>query len=84
MNTGFWILFVLLVVLFTFALYRQEDFGPVLKRLLEQAAKLVPRMVCALIAAGFIAELLPKEEISHLMGENAGIWLYRWQLLLVF
>ena len=34
---------------------------------------LVPRMLFALIAAGFIAKLIPKEAIAGLLGEDAGL-----------
>jgi uncharacterized membrane protein YraQ (UPF0718 family) len=30
-------------------------------------------MLCALIAAGFIAQLIPKEAIARLLGEDAGL-----------
>ncbi|MBL4646621.1 MAG: hypothetical protein COA52_01760 [Hyphomicrobiales bacterium] len=74
MSVGFWVLFVLFLVLLALAIRRQEDPGPVLKRVLEQGAKLVPRMICALVAAGFVAELLPKQAISQFMGADAGLW----------
>ena len=37
------------------ALRRREPAGPVLKRMVEQFAKLVPRMLCALLGASFLA-----------------------------
>ncbi|MBT8455166.1 MAG: hypothetical protein HKO95_02825 [Rhodobacteraceae bacterium] len=70
---GFFVLLALLVVLLGIALRRGEDFGPVVKRFIEQFAMLVPRMLCALVAAGFIAQLLPKEAIARLLGDEAGI-----------
>lgn len=73
MNIGFWALFGVLVVLLLIAILRREPPGPILKRLIEQTAKLFPRMVCALIAAGFVAELLPKETISQYLGADAGV-----------
>lgn len=42
-------------------------------RALEQFFLLVPRMICALIAAGFIAQLIPGEFIAHYLGQGAGI-----------
>lgn len=74
MNFGTLTLLILLVGLFAQALRRQEDFGPIVRRFVEQFAMLVPRMVCALIAAGFIAELIPKEAIAGLLGADAGLW----------
>ena len=73
MNTGFLVLFVLLAGLLALAVYRGEDFGPVAKRFLEQFAMLVPRMLCALVAAGFIAQLIPKQAIASLLGDDAGL-----------
>ncbi len=73
MNSGFFVLLALLAVLIGIALRSRTDFGPILKRLFEQFAKLVPRMLCALIAAGFIAELIPKATISGYLGADAGL-----------
>jgi uncharacterized membrane protein YraQ (UPF0718 family) len=73
MNIGFSILFAVLAVLAVIAWRRREDPAPVLRRFIEQFANLVPRMVCALIAAGFIAELIPKEAIASLLGQKAGL-----------
>lgn len=70
---GFLVLVVLLLVLLAIAIRRGEDFGPVVKRFIEQFAMLVPRMLCALVAAGFIAQLLPKEAIARLLGDEAGL-----------
>lgn len=44
-----------------------------LMRAVEQFAKLVPRMLCALIAAGFVAKLIPTEFISRFLGAEAGL-----------
>lgn len=74
MSIGFNILFGLFLVLLGLALYRREDPGPIVRRGVEQLAKLLPRMICALIAAGFVAELLPKTVISAFLGAEAG-WL---------
>lgn len=73
MSVGFLSLLGLLGVLLTLALRRKEDFGPVVRRFLEQFSVLVPRMLCALVAAGFIAELIPKEAISAFLGADAGV-----------
>lgn len=42
------------------------------QRAVEQLAKLGPRMICALIASGFIAKLIPAAFISRFLGEDAG------------
>jgi uncharacterized membrane protein YraQ (UPF0718 family) len=60
--------------LLVLAVRRSEDPAPVAKRFVEQFAMLVPRMLCALIAAGFVAELLPKEAIGRMLGSEAGLW----------
>ena len=73
MNFGLMILVSLLAILLAMALRRGEDFGPVVKRFIEQFAMLVPRMLCALVAAGFIAQLLPKEAIASMLGDDAGL-----------
>ncbi len=66
-------MFGLLLALVSLALHRKERFGPVAARFIEQFAMLVPRMLCALVAAGFIAQLIPKEAIARLLGEEAGL-----------
>jgi uncharacterized membrane protein YraQ (UPF0718 family) len=43
------------------------------ERAVEQGAHLVPRMICALIAAGFIAKLMPSDLIARYLGSEAGI-----------
>jgi uncharacterized membrane protein YraQ (UPF0718 family) len=73
-SIGFWALVILLLGLVATAIRQRQPAGPVVQRLIEQFAKLVPRMLCALVAAGFIAEMIPRETISGLMGADAG-WL---------
>ena len=73
MSFGLLILMVLLGILLALAIYQRHDFGPVVKRFIEQFGMLVPRMLCALVAAGFIAKLIPKEAIASMLGEDAGL-----------
>jgi len=73
MNIGFLVLFSLLGVLLAIALGRGQDFGPAVRRFAEQFAMLVPRMLCALVAAGFIAQLIPKQAIAQMLGDDAGL-----------
>ena len=73
MNIGFAILVLILVALVAIAYRQKADPAPAAKRLIEQFANLVPRMLCALVAAGFIAELIPKEAIASLLGKDAGL-----------
>lgn len=74
MSVGFLALIVLLAILLVLALRQGQDFGLITRRFIEQFGMLVPRMLCALIAAGFIAQLLPKEAIAGLLGPEAGLW----------
>lgn len=62
------------VVLGAYALRRRDgSFTGGLQRAVEQFAKLVPRMLCALIAAGFVAKLIPTDLISRFLGADAGV-----------
>ncbi len=74
MNPGFLLLLALLGILVAVAARQEVEFGPIAKRFLEQFLKLVPRMLCALVAAGFIAELIPKQTIASFLGPEAGLW----------
>ena len=73
MSLGLVILWGLLLILVAMAVARAD--GTVergAQRAIEQLAKLGPRMICALIASGFIAKLIPATFISRFMGEEAG------------
>jgi uncharacterized membrane protein YraQ (UPF0718 family) len=72
-SVGLLVLLGLLAVLVGIALRQGQDFGRITKRLIEQFALLVPRMLCALVAAGFVAELIPRETISGYLGADAGL-----------
>ena len=50
-----------------------KSFQKGLVRGLEQFTIIVPRMICALIAAEFVAMLIPAEVISQFLGDEAGI-----------
>ena len=72
-NPGVLVIYVLLLVLGTAALSRGHgSFQQGLIRGAEQLIKLLPRMLCALVAAGFLAMLLPTEVISSFLGAEAG------------
>lgn len=43
-----------------------------LRRAAEQSLVLVPRLILALIAAGFVVQLIPNEIIGRYLGEGAG------------
>ncbi len=73
MSVGLIFLGTVLAGLAALTLWQRHDVGPILKRFIEQFGMLVPRMLCALVAAGFIAQLIPKEAIAGLLGEDAGL-----------
>jgi uncharacterized protein len=74
MNAGVLILVALLLMLGALALARRDGtFLAGMERALEQFARLVPRMVCALLAAGFVAKLIPSELIAGWLGADAGL-----------
>ena len=73
MSFGLLVLVILLAILVALALYQRQDFGPAVKRFIEQFGMLVPRMLCALVAAGFIAKLMPQKTIASLLGDDAGL-----------
>lgn len=72
MSIGVLSLLVVFAGLLGLAFWKKLATGPVVKRFVEQFFKLVPRMLCALVAAGFIAELIPKQTISSYLGADAG------------
>ena len=74
MNAGIPILSVLLLALAALALARRDGtFRAGMARTFEQFARLVPRMLCALLAAGFVAKLIPSALIAAHLGASAGL-----------
>ncbi len=72
-SPGVLVIYVLLIILGTAALFRgQESFRRGLIRGAEQVIRLLPRMLSALVAAGFLAKLIPTEIISAYAGADAG------------
>lgn len=72
--TGVLVLLVVYVVLAGMALTRRDGtFRRAVRRTMEQFWVLAPRMICALIAAGFIAKLIPSAVIARFLGEDAGV-----------
>jgi uncharacterized membrane protein YraQ (UPF0718 family) len=73
-NVGLLLLGLAAVALAVVALRQGNDtFTRGLQRAAEQAAHLVPRMICALIGAGFIGKLMPSDLIAQHLGSEAGI-----------
>lgn len=74
MSAGILILYSMAGILMAMALSRGDgSFRLGLRRALEQFLILAPRMFCALIAAGFIAKLIPSEFIARYLGSEAGM-----------
>jgi uncharacterized membrane protein YraQ (UPF0718 family) len=74
MNIVMVIIYVSPVLLGIYAYTRgDKSFQRGLIRGMEQLAIIVPRMICALIAAEFLALLIPTEFISQFLGNDAGI-----------
>lgn len=73
MSLGLLLLLSVLAVLVILAWRAGLDVDAVAQRMIEQFAKLVPRMLCALLAAGFIAQLMPQQAIARLLGPEAGL-----------
>ena len=73
-SAGSLILYGVFVLLAVLAASRRDDtLQRGLIRAVEQFAKLVPRMLCALIAAGFVAKLIPSAFIARFLGPEAGL-----------
>ncbi len=73
-NPGFLIILGLMIILGAAALLRGHDsFRHGLVRGTEQLVKLLPRMFFALVAASFLAILMPTEFIGKFLGAEAGI-----------
>ena len=74
MNTMNIIMYAAPVVLGAYALTRPDkSFQQGLLRGIEQFMIILPRMICALIGAEFMAMLIPTEIISGFLGTDAGI-----------
>ena len=73
-NAGVYILYLAALVLIIFALSRHDSSLKLgLARAVEQFVKLVPRMICAMIAAGFMVKLIPIDIIGRFLGAEAGM-----------
>jgi uncharacterized membrane protein YraQ (UPF0718 family) len=68
-------LFIYVLALLTgcYALWKGRDYVDAgLRRAAEQSLILVPRLILALIAAGFVVQLIPSEFIGRYLGEESG------------
>ncbi len=74
MNFSIFVIYGLGIVLGVLALCRGDGcFQRGLVRGVEHFGKLVPRMLCALVAAGFVAKLIPTEFIGRFLGADVGL-----------
>jgi uncharacterized membrane protein YraQ (UPF0718 family) len=74
MNTMMVVIYTAPFILGAYALTRKDkSFQKGLTRGLEQFAIIVPRMICALIGAEFMAMMIPAEVIGRFLGTEAGI-----------
>jgi len=68
------VIYVAPFLLGAYALTRKDkSFQKGLTRGLEQFAIIVPRMICALIGAEFMAMMIPAEVIGRFLGNEAGL-----------
>lgn len=73
-SIGMGIIYGAPLILGGYALSRRDGtFQGGIARAFEQFLILVPRMLCALMAAGFVAKLIPTVFISRFLGDEAGI-----------
>ncbi len=74
MNFSAFVIYAMGIVLWVLALSRRDGcFARGLLRAVEHFGRLVPRMLCALVAAGFVAKLVPTETISRFLGADVGL-----------
>jgi uncharacterized protein len=72
-SPGTLFLYAAAVVLSGYALRRHDASLPQgLQRAFEQLLKLAPRMICALVMAGFMVKLIPANVVGGLLGADAG------------
>lgn len=72
-HPGFLVIVTLMIVLGAVALLRGAgSFREGVVRGVEQVIRLLPRMLCALVGAGFLVKLIPTNMISGLLGADAG------------
>lgn len=73
-GAGVYIIYLAAIVLALYAMVRRDGSARLgLVRAAEQCIKLLPRMVCALVAAGFMVNLIPTAIIGRLLGAEAGL-----------
>lgn len=72
-SPGIYIIFFVAMMLIVFAWSRQDESLRLgLIRAIEQFVKILPRMIFALIGAGFMVKLIPTDFIGNYLGAEAG------------
>ena len=72
-SPGVYVIYFAATLLAAFALSRRDESLKLgLTRAVEQFVRIVPRMICALVAAGFMVKLIPTEFIGRFLGVEAG------------
>lgn len=72
-SAGVYVIFFAAILMAAFALSRRDDSLRLgLMRAVEQFVIIVPRMIFALVAAGFMVKLIPTEIIGRFLGAEAG------------
>lgn len=72
-SPGIYVIFFAAALLCAYALSRRDDsLRQGLSRAVEQFVLIVPRMVFALVAAGFMVKFIPTEVIGRFLGAEAG------------
>ena len=71
--TGSLVVYGAALVLFVYALGREDGtVQDALQRACTEFVKLTPRLACALLAAGFVVQLLPADAVGQFLGPDAG------------
>jgi uncharacterized membrane protein YraQ (UPF0718 family) len=66
-------IYALAIVLSAVALHKRDArFGAGMQRAIEQGVVILPRMILALIAAGFVVKMIPTDIIIQYLGPDAG------------
>lgn len=72
-SPGVYVIFFAAILLAAFAMSRRdESLRQGLTRAVEQFVRIVPRMICALVAAGFMVKFIPTDIIGRFLGAEAG------------
>jgi uncharacterized membrane protein YraQ (UPF0718 family) len=72
-SPGVYVIYFAAILMAAFAVSRRDkSLNLGLTRAIEQFVRIVPRMICALVAAGFMVKFIPTEVIGRFLGVEAG------------